>query len=272
MFARARTTLCRWSTRGVRPRSALAKAPCACGAVRVFFLCPLVQARRMRKSAWSMSVRWECLAALPPTGTRKSALRLRRGTCLFPMPARASTARGWDVCPVEHAERAPPMGTRKNALRRWRCSVFFLMPALVQARRGVGMFARWSTRSVRPRSALAKTPCADGAARSFFLCLRPCRHGAGLGCLPGGARGACAPVRHSQKQPCYAQPLFHLCSLFYACGVGGVGMIPPRWSTRGVRPRSALAKAAVLRTVSFSFVPTLLRLRRRQCAQMKNSP
>ena len=124
--------------------------------------------------------------------------------------------------PVEHAECAPPFGTRKNALRRWRCSIFFLMPALVQARRGVGMFARWSTRGVRPRSALAKTPCADGAARSFFLCLRSCKHGAGLGCLPGGARGACAPVRHSQKQPCCALSLFHLCSLFYACGVGSV--------------------------------------------------
>ena len=94
--------------------------------------------------------------------------------------ARASTARGWDVCPVEHARRAPPYG-------------------------------------------------------------------------------------HSQKQPCCALSLFHLCSLFYACGVGSVGMIPPRWSTRGVRPLWALAKAAVLRTVSFSFVLTLLRLRRRQC-------
>ena len=136
--------------------------------------------------------------------------------------AHVSAARGWDVCPVEHAGRAPPMGTRKNALRRWRCSIFFLMPALVQARRGVGMFARWSTRSVRPLWALAKTPCADGAARSFFLCLRSCKHGAGLGCLPGGARGACAPYGHSQKQPCCALSLFHLCSLFYACGVGSV--------------------------------------------------
>ena len=71
----------------------------------------------------------------------------------------------------------------------------------------------------------------------------------------GGARGACATVRHSQKQPCCALSLFHLCSLFYACGVGSVGMIPPRWSTRGVRPRSALAKAAVLRTVSFLPTP-----------------
>ena len=187
--------------------------------------------------------------------------------------ARASTARGWDVCPVEHAGRAPPMGTRKNALRRWRCSIFFLMPALVQARRGVGMFARWSTRGVHPLWALAKAAVLRTDFFSFVRAsLRLRRRQCGNDPPPGGARGACAPVRHSQKQPCCALSLFHLCTLFYACGVGSVGMIPPRWSTRSVRPRSALAKAAVLRTVSFSFVHTLLRLRRRQCAQMKNSP
>ena len=97
---------------------------------------------------------------------------------------------------------------RARSSPRGRSSALFILPALVQARRGVGMFARWSTQGVRPRSALAKTPCADGAARSFFLCLRSCKHGAGLGCLPGGARGACAPVRHSQKQPCCALSLF----------------------------------------------------------------
>ena len=77
----------------------------------IFFLMPaLVQARRMRKSAWSMSVRWECLAALPPTGTRKSALRLRRGTCLFPMPARASTA---------GIGKTPALLTERGAFARW---------------------------------------------------------------------------------------------------------------------------------------------------------
>ena len=129
----------RWSTRGVRPLWALAKA----AVLRTVSFCP-----------------------------RLSALYAPRY--------------GARISPVEHAEHAPPFGTRKNALRRWRCSIFFLMPALVQARRGVGMFARWSTRSVRPL-----------------------------------------------------------------------------W---------ALAKAAVLRTDSFSFVHASLRLRRRQCAQMKNSP
>ena len=33
---------------------------------------------------------------------------------------------------------------------------------------------------MRPRSALAKTPCADGAVRSFFLCPRSCEHGADI--------------------------------------------------------------------------------------------
>ena len=48
-------------------------------------------------------------------------------------------------------------------------------------RRGMGRGSRrWSTRGVRPLWALAKTPCADGAARSFFLCLRSCKHGAGI--------------------------------------------------------------------------------------------
>ena len=49
----------------------------------------------------------------------------------------------------------------------------------------------------------------------------------------------------------------------YACGVDSVGMIPPRWSTRGVRPRSALAKTAVLCTASFSFAHTVPRFMRR---------
>ena len=128
---------------------------------------------------------------------------------------------------------------------------------------------RWSTRGVRPRSALAKTPCADGAARSFFLCLRSCKHGAGLGCLPGGARGACAPYGHSQKR---LAPMALLDLFSYACARASTARdgALARWSTRSVRPRSALAKAAVLRTDSFSFVHASLRLRRRQCAQMKN--
>ena len=58
----------------------------------------------------------------------------------------------------------------------------------------------------------------------------------------GGARRACAPVRHSQKRLApMAQFGFFLCPR--SC----------RWSTLRVRPRSALAKAAVLRTVFFSF-------------------
>ena len=60
--------------------------------------------------------------------------------------------------------------------------------------------------------------------------------------LFGGARRACAPVRHSQKRLApMAQFGFFLCPR--SC----------RWSTLRVRPRSALAKAAVLRTVFFSF-------------------
>ena len=140
-----------------------------------------------------------------------------------------------------------------------------------------------------------------GAVRSSLFCPRACERGAGLGCLPGGARKACAPYGHSQKQPCYAQPLFHLHTLFCAvasrygarispvehaerappmgtrknalhrwCSSAlfilptrvrarrGVGMFA-RWSTQGVRPRSALAKAAVLCTASFSFAHTVLR-------------
>ena len=50
------------------------------------------------------------------------------------------------------------------------------------------------------------------------------------------------------------------------------------WGSGGTRPAGdafplrALAKAAVLRTCSFSFARTSLRLRRRMRAQMKNSP
>ena len=162
------------------------------------------------------------------------------------MLARARTAQcRWStrgVRPVRHSQkRLAPMAL---------LGLFSYACARASTARD-GALARWSTQGVRPLWALAKTPCADGAARSFFLCPRSCKHGAGLGCLPGGARKACAPVRHSQKQPCCALSLFHLCSLFYTCGVGSVGMIPPRWSTRGVRPLWALAKAAVLRTVSF---------------------
>ena len=97
-------------------------------------------------------------------------------------------------------------------------SLFFICThCSARWRRGMGRGSRrWSTRSVRPLWALAKTPCTDGAVRPFLFCPRACEHGAGLGCLPGGARKACAPVRHSQKQPCYAQPLFHLHTLFCA--------------------------------------------------------
>ena len=84
----------------------------------IFFLMPaLVQARRVTGRLHG--------------GARKACAPVRHSQKrLAPMAllglfsyacARASTARGWDVCPVEHAERAPPMGTRKNALRRWRC-------------------------------------------------------------------------------------------------------------------------------------------------------
>ena len=48
-----------------------------------------------------------------------------------------------------------------------RSSVLFLMPARVGERRGVGMFARWSTQSVRPRSALAKAAVLCTASFSF---------------------------------------------------------------------------------------------------------
>lgn len=71
------------------------------------------------------------------------------------------------------------MGTRKSS-RAAHC-LFFAHASLRFMRRGMGRGSRrWSTRSVRPLWALAKTPCADGAARSFFLCLRSCKHGAGI--------------------------------------------------------------------------------------------
>ena len=193
---------------------------------------------------------------------------------------------------------------------------FSFVPTLLRLRRrqcGHDPPPRWSTRSVRPLWALAKTPCADGAARSFFLCLRSCKHGAGLGCLPGGARGACAPYGHSQKR---LAPMALLDLFSYACArastargwdvcpVEHAGRAPPmgtrkssraahclffahaslrfmrrgmgrgsrRWSTRGVRPRSALAKAAVLRTLSFSFAHTFLRFMRRGVGKRKTAP
>ena len=175
--------LARWSTRGVRPRSALAKAAVLC-TVSFSFVLTLLRLRR-RQCGHDPSPGGARGACAPYEHSQKQPCCALSLFCPR-LSALYAPRYGARISPVEHAGRAPPMGTRKNALRRWRCSIFFLMPALVQARRGVGMFARWST--------------------------------------------------------------------------------------RGVRPRSALAKAAVLRTVSFSFVLTLLRLRRRQCAQMKNSP
>ena len=114
---------------------------------------------------------------VPPTGTRKSALRRWRNAVFFLMSAlcclfsyvraRASTARVWgsggtrgarspyghsrnaalleEGSPVGRAERVPPTGTRKSALRRWRGAVFFLMSALVRARRRV-----WGSGWTRP--------------------------------------------------------------------------------------------------------------------------
>ena len=173
----------RWSTRGVRPRSALAKA----AVLRtVSFSFAHASLRFMRRGMGRGSRRWSTRSVRPHSALAKAAVLRTVSFSFVPTLLRLRRRQCGHAPPVEHAERAPPFGTRKNALRRWRCSIFFLMPALVQARRGVGMFAQWSTRSVRPRS--------------------------------------------------------------------------------------ALAKAAVLRTVSFSFVHASLRLRRRQCAQMKNSP
>lgn len=67
-----------------------------------------------------------------------------------------------------------------------------------------------------PRSALAKTPCADGAVRSLFLMPALVRARRGGRRLSGGARRACAPVRHSQQQPCCAHSLFLLPTPFCA--------------------------------------------------------
>ena len=88
------------------------------------------------------------------------------------------------------------------------------------------------------------------------------------------------PVEHAGRAPPFGTRKNALrrwrCSIFfsYACARASTARdgALARWSTQGVRPRSALAKAAVLRTDSFSFVHASLRLRRRQCAQMKNSP
>ena len=88
---------------------------------------------------------------------------------------------------------------RARSSPRGRSSVLFILPALVQARRRVGMFVRWSTRSVRPRSALAKAAVLRTV--SFLptpLCAL-CTEVWGAD-LAGGARGACAPYGHSQKR------------------------------------------------------------------------
>ena len=168
--------LARWSTRGVRPRSALAKAA-VLRTVSFSFVLTLLRLRR-RQCGHDPSPGGARGACAPYEHSQKQPCCALSLFCPR-LSALYAPRYGARISPVEHAGRAPPMGTRKNALRRWRCSIFFLMPALVQARRGTGR-------------------------------------------LPGGARGACAPVRHSQKQPCCALSLFHLCSLFYACGVGSV--------------------------------------------------
>ena len=103
----------RWSTRSVRPRSALAKAAVLCTA-SFSFAHTLLRLRRR-----------QCGHDPSPGGARKACAPVRHSQKrLAPMAlldlfsyacARASTARGWDVCPVEHAGRAPPFGTRKSS-------------------------------------------------------------------------------------------------------------------------------------------------------------
>ena len=95
-----------------------------------------------------------------------------------------------------------------------------------QIRRG------YFNRTIIPKKSRAKNNTNLGSLLWFVLFL----FGA------GGTHEARAPVRHSQKHLApMAQFGFFLCPR--SC----------RWSTQRVRPRSALAKAAVLRTVFFSF-------------------
>ena len=74
------------------------------------------------------------------------------------------------------AKRSRRLGCKKSAQR---CGLLRLLPCNNDSTRD-GTFVRWGTRCVRPRSALAKTPCADGAVWSFFLCPRSCKHGADI--------------------------------------------------------------------------------------------
>ena len=94
-----------------------------------------------------------------------------------------------------------------------------------------------------PRSALAKTAVLRTASFSFALTsarLRcaMCRHVKRDRDVSRWYRaGRDAPVRHSQKQPCYAPPLFHSLPHLHACGVRCVGRcMPDRNNTN--QPRS----------------------------------
>ena len=175
MLARARTSQCRWSTRGVRPRSALAKAA------------------------------------------------VLRTVSFLPTPLCALCAEVWgaDLAGGARGACAPVRHSQKRLAPMALLDLFSYACARASTARD-GALARWSTQGVRPLWALAKAAVLRTDSFSFVLTLlrlrrRQCGHAP-----PGGARGACAPVRHSQKQPCCALTLFHLCTLLYACGVGSV--------------------------------------------------
>ena len=98
---------------------------------------------------------------------------------------------------------------------------------------------RWNARGACPRSALAETPCADGAVWLFLM-------------------SALVQVEHAMRAPPFgtrkssraAHCLFFFCPPILRFMRRGVGY-PVEHAMRA--PRSALAKAAVLRTVFFSF-------------------
>ena len=95
----------------MRPRSALAKA--AVLRTVSFLPTPLCA---LCAEVWGAGLAGGARGACAPVRHSQKRLAPMALLDLFSYAcARASTAWGWDVCPVEHAGRAPPFGTRKSS-------------------------------------------------------------------------------------------------------------------------------------------------------------
>ena len=148
----------------------------------------------------------------PPFGTRRNTLRRWR-SLVFLMSA---------LVQVEHATRAPPFGTRKSS-RAAHC-LFFSFAHPFCALCAEVWAIRWNARGACPRSALAETPCADGAVWLFLM-----------SALVQVEHAMRAPPFGTRKSSCAAHCLFFFCPpilRFVRRGVGKRKTAPSGGRTR----------------------------------------